>query len=315
MEKRTLNWQKSDFYKKFIYFLDNTCTFNNLMRSLKTKLLKYLILCAGLVASVVSDSLWPYGPWPARLLCPWYSPGKLLEWVAISFSNVILHLITTSSSSMNRILQFAMVCYCLISHIWLCDPMDWSIPGFLVLYHLLEFAQTHVHRVDDAIQPFHLLLSPSLPALNLSQHQSFPVSQLFASGGQSIGVSASTSVLPMNIQGWFPLGLTGLISLLSKWLSWVFSSTTVWKLQFFSAQPSLWPNSNIQTWLLEKPYISLYGLWSAKWCFCFLIHCLKLQSLATWREQLNHWKRPWCWERLKAEGEEGDRGWDGWMAT
>ena len=176
-------------------------------------------------------------------------------------------------------------------------------------------AQTHVHWVSQTIKPSHPLSPPSLPALNLSQHQSFPVSQLFASGGQSIGVSASASVLSMNIPGWFILGLTGWISLLSKWLSWVFSSTTVWKLQFFSAQPSLWPNSNIQTWLLEKPYISLYGLWSAKWCFCFLIHCLKLQSLATWREQLNHWKRPWCWERLKAEGEEGDRGWDGWMAT
>ena len=83
--------------------------------------------------------------------------------------------------------------------------------------------------------PSHPLLSPS-PVFNLSQHQgSFPVSQFFTSGCQSIGASASASVLPMNIQGWFPLGLTGWISLQSKGLWRVFSSTTVQKHQFFSA--------------------------------------------------------------------------------
>ena len=81
------------------------------------------------------------------------------------------------------------------------------------------------------------------------------MSQLFASGGQSIGTSASTSVLPMNIQGWFPLGLTYLISLLSKGLSRVFSSTTAQKYQVFSIQPPLWSNPHICTWLLEKPKI------------------------------------------------------------
>ena len=79
---------------------------------------------------------------------------------------------------------------------------------------------------------------------------SFPVSWLFTSGGQSIGASAS--ILPINIQGWFPLGLTGLISLLSKQFSRVFSSSAVQKHQFFGAQPSLWSNSHICTWLLEK---------------------------------------------------------------
>ena len=83
----------------------------------------------------------------------------------------------------------------------LCDPMDCSTPGFPVFHCLLEFAQTHVHQVDDAIQPSHPLSSPSPPALNLSQHQGFfQMSHLFASGGQSTGVSASASVLPMNIQ-------------------------------------------------------------------------------------------------------------------
>ena len=75
----------------------------------------------------------------------------------------------------------------------------------------------------------------------------------FPLGGQSIGALASASVLPMNIHNWFPLGLTGLIFLLSKGLSRVFSNTTVQKHQFFSAQPSLWSNSDICTWLLEKP--------------------------------------------------------------
>ena len=82
---------------------------------------------------------------------------------------------------------------------------------------------------------------------------SFPVSQLFASGGQSIGVSASVSVLPINIQDWFPLGWTGWIFLQSKGLSRVFSNTTVQKHQFFSAQPSSQSNSHIHTWPLEKP--------------------------------------------------------------
>ena len=183
--------------------------------------------------------------------------------------------------------------------------MNRSTPGLPVHHQLPEPTQTHVHRVGDAIQQSHPLLSPSLPAFNLSQHQclsnesvfhissvqfsrsvvsnslwshepqhtrppcpsptlrvhpnlcplcwwyhstisfsvvpfpscpqSFPVSgsfrmsQLFESGGQIIGASSSVSVLPMNIQDWFPLGLTGLISLQSKRLSRVFSNTTVEK--------------------------------------------------------------------------------------
>ena len=84
---------------------------------------------------------------------------------------------------------------------------------------------------------------------------SFPMSRLFASGGQSTGASASASVLPMNIQCWFPLGLTGLISLLSKELSRVFSSITVQKHQFLGTQSSLQSNSHICTWLLEKQWV------------------------------------------------------------
>ena len=136
----------------------------------------------------------------------------------------------------------------------LCNPMNHSTPGLPVYHQLLESTQTHVHWVGDHIQPSHPLSAPSPPAFNPSQHQSlFQICQLFASGGQSIGVSASASVLLVNIQDWSPLGWTGWISLQSKGLSRVFSNTTVQKHQFFSAQLSLWSNSHIYTWLLEKP--------------------------------------------------------------
>jgi len=157
----------------------------------------------------------------------------------------------------------------------LCDPMDCSTADFPVLYHLPEFAQSHVDWVGDAIQPSHPLLAPSVPS------SIFPSIRIFSSElalcisiGQSIGYSPSASVLPMDIQGWFSLGLTGLISLLSKGLSRIFSSTTVWKHQFFSTQPSLWSKSHICTWLLGKPKLWLDGCLLAKWCLCFLICCL-----------------------------------------
>ena len=113
----------------------------------------------------------------------------------------------------------------------LCDPKDCSTPGFS--------AQTHVHRVSDAFKPSHPLSTSSPPALNLSQHQG-----LFQWAGSShqvdkaseLQASASASVLSVNIQSWFPLGLTGFISMLSEGFSRVFSSTTVWKHQFFSTQ-------------------------------------------------------------------------------
>ena len=101
--------------------------------------------------------------------------------------------------------------------------MDCSTPGFSVLYSLLEFAQIHVHWASDAN---YLILCHSLLLLP-SDQDPFPVSWLFASGGQTTGASASASILPMKIQGLFPSGLTGLISLLSKGLSRVFSSTTI----------------------------------------------------------------------------------------
>ena len=145
-----------------------------------------------------------------------------------------------------------------------------------VLHYLPEFAQTRVCWVSDAIQPSHPL-SPSSPTPSVfPSYRVFSVNQFFTSGGQSIGASALASVLRMNVQDWFPLGWTGWISLQSKGLSKAFSSTTVWKPQFFHSQSSLWSNSHIHTWLLEKPYLWLYEPLSAK---LLLTHCLGLSQL------------------------------------
>ena len=153
--------------------------------------------------------------------------------------------------------------------------MNCNTPGSSV-HHCLQLCVTHVYWVSDAIQPYHPLSSPSPLALNFSQHQG--VLQWVSSSYQV------AKVLELQLQSfqwifrlipfrtdWFPLGLTDLISVQSKGLSRIFSSTTVRKHQFFSTQPSLRFNSNIHTWLLEKPQLWLYRPLSAKWCLCFLI--------------------------------------------
>ena len=163
---------------------------------------------------------------------------------------------------------------CSVSHSCtnLCNPTDCTMPGFCVLHHLLEFAQTEAHWVSDAIQPSHPLSSPSPPALNFSQHQS--LFQWIGSSHQvprvlELRFSISTSkeysrLISLKI---------GLISFLSKGLSRGFSSTTVQKYQFFTIQPFLWSNTCIPIGLLEKPQLWLYRPLLAKWCLCFLIHC------------------------------------------
>ena len=123
----------------------------------------------------------------------------------------------------------------------LCNPMNRSIPGLPVHHQLPEFNQTHVHRVGDAIQPSHPAVPFSSCPQSLPASGSFMMSQLFVSGGQSTGVSASASVHPMNTQDWSPLEWTGWISLQSKGLSRVFSNITAQKHQFFSAQLSSQP--------------------------------------------------------------------------
>ena len=123
-----------------------------------------------------------------------------------------------------------------LSNVWLCNLVGCSKPGFPVLHHLLELAPTHVHWVSDTIQPSLSSVAPFSSCLqSFPASGSFPMSQFFASGCQSIGASASTSVLLMNIQDWFPLGWTDLISFQFKGLlPRVFSNTTAQKHQFFS---------------------------------------------------------------------------------
>ena len=122
--------------------------------------------------------------------------------------------------------------------------------SFTISWGLLKLMST-----ESVMSSNHLILChPAFPCPQSFQASgSPPMSLLFISVGQSIGASASVSVLPMNIQEGFPLRLTGLISLQFKGLSRVFSNTTVQKHQLFGAQPSLWSNSHIHTWLLEKP--------------------------------------------------------------
>ena len=134
----------------------------------------------------------------------------------------------------------------------LCNAMNYSLPPFPALHSLQEFAQTHVHWVSDAIQQFHPLLPSSPFTLHLFQHQG--LFRWISSSHQVAKVLELQlqHVIPMSILCWFPLGLTSLISLLSKGLTRVFTSTTIWKHQFFSAQPSLSSNTHIHTWLLEN---------------------------------------------------------------
>ena len=141
-----------------------------------------------------------------------------------------------------------------LSHVWLfATPWTASYqdscpsPSPRACSNSCPLSQRCHPTISSSVTPFSSC-PQSFPAL-----ESFPVSQLFTSGCHSVRASASASVLPMYIHGWFLLGLTGLISLQSKGCSRVFSSTTVWKHQFFSDQPSLWSNSHLCIWLPLKP--------------------------------------------------------------
>ena len=162
-------------------------------------------------------------------------------WVERSRKSFLVSLDSKSCSSVAK------------SCLTLCDPMDCSTPGFLVLHYLPEFAQIHVHWVGDAIQPCHPLLPPSPPSFNLSQHQGlFP----WASSSHQVA-----KVLEFQLQPQSSVEYLGLISFRMDWLdllavqglSRVFSNITVQKHQFFSTQLYLYSNSHIYTWPLEKP--------------------------------------------------------------
>ena len=134
--------------------------------------------------------------------------------------------------------------------------MNCSTPGFPACHYFTEFAQTHV----DWVSGWYPTISSSIASFSSCPQSfpasgSFPMSQLFTSGGQHVGALAS--VLPKNIQGWFPIGLIDLTSIQSKGFSRVLSSITIQKHRFFIAEPSLWFSSHICTWLLEKTNTAL----------------------------------------------------------
>ena len=158
-------------------------------------------------------------------------------------------LVYTVQQSEYAVSQFSSVTQLCLT---LGDYVDCSTPGFPVHHQLLEFVrfipiESVMLTISSSATSFSFYL-PSFPPSG-----SFLMSQLFASGGQSIGVSASASVLPVNIQDWFPSGLIVLISLQAKGLSRVFSSTTIWRHQFLGTQPFLWSSSHICAWWLETP--------------------------------------------------------------
>ena len=182
----------------------------------------YSLLCCCLVSKLCLTLLWPHGLLPVRLLCPWDFPGKntgvgchfLLQEIFLTQGSIpcLLHCeVDSLPLSHQGSLSSLVAIVELLCHIQLCNSMNCSLPGFSVLHYHQEFAQTHIHWVSDAIQPSHPL-SPSSPAVNFPQHQVlFQWVGSWHQVARVIGASASASVLPMNVQGWFPLGLTGLI--------------------------------------------------------------------------------------------------------
>ena len=173
---------------------------------------------------------------------------------AIYRFNVLNKLPVALFAELEQLILKSSIVVWLLSYVQLfVTPWTGSTPGLPVLtisQNLLKLMSIELVMPSNYLILCHpVLLLPSIfPSIGV-----FIMSRYFPSGGQSIGASASASVFPMNIQGWFPLGLPGLISLLSKGLSRIFSSTTVWKHQFFGAQPFLLSGSHIHTWLLEKP--------------------------------------------------------------
>ena len=200
----------------------------------------------------MSDSLWPHELQHTRFPCPSLSPGvcsnscPLSRWCHPTMSSSIVPF-SSCLQSFPASVQF--------SHSVMADslqprelqhtspPCPSPTPG--VYSNSCPSSRLFHPTISPSVIPFFCL--QSFPASG-----SFPMSQLFTSGCQSTGASASVSVLPMNIQDWFSLGLTGLISLQSKGLSRVFSNTKVQKHQFFGTQPSLWSNSHIHTCEMDE---------------------------------------------------------------
>ena len=184
----------------------------------------------------------------------------------------------TESSENGHLILFLILdlCCCSVAQLcpMLCNAVDCSTPKTSLSYTIYQRLSNSCPLTQWCHQPSHPLLRPSPPAFNLSQHQAL----FFPSGDQSIGASTSASVLPMSIQGWFPLGWTDLISLQSKGSCSprVLSNTTVQKHQFFGAQLSLYSNSQSIHNYWKNHSFWLNGSLSAKWWLCFLIRFLGL---------------------------------------
>ena len=172
--------------------------------------------------------------WPAKPIQLWPGMHLILIWL----------ILTPKWTSWSSPLYFS---WSVVSD----SVTSWTTAHQASLSLTISWSLLKLMSIESVMPSNHLNLCRPLLflAFNLSQHQGL----FLPSGGQSIGTSASASVFPMNIQGWFPLGLTGLISLQSKGLLWVFSSTAVRKHQFFGSQHFLWYNCHIRTWLMEKP--------------------------------------------------------------
>jgi len=181
-------------------------------------------------------------------------------------------------------LQYKVNCSVIKSRLTLWDPMDYSIPGLPVPQCLGVFSSS-CPRSRWCYPTFSSAATLFFYLQSFPSSGSFPMSQLFASGGHVIGASASASVLVVSVQDWFPLELTGFISFQSKGLSRVFSNTTAEKHQFFGAQPSLWSNSHIHTRLPEK------NIALTRWTFVSKVTSLFFNMLSrfviAWNEYLS----------------------------
>ena len=200
--------------------------------------------------SVIFPETWG---WNQTLPCaaPWHTGISVPHFLQANLQ----HLWPSSSSkgfelfNQGRGLQETVCCFAVSqSCSALCNPMYCSMPVFPDLDYLPSLLR--LMSSESMMPSNHFILCCPSPAFkSFPASESFLMSQLFASDGQSIGASAS--VLPMHIRGWFPSGLTRLTSMLSKGLSRIFSSTTIFS-QFFGAQPCLWSNFHIHRWLQEK---------------------------------------------------------------
>ena len=201
------------------------------------------------------QTAWPQDPF--YILKNYWAAQSISAWISYYLSIFpVVEMKTEGFQKLSLLISFQFSSVQSLSCVWLfaapwpaAHQASLSITNSWSLHKLMSIESVMPSNHLILVIPFSSCLQ-SFPASG-----SFLMSQLFASGGQSIAVSASASVLPMNTQDWFPLRWTGWIPLLSKGLSRVFSNTTVQKHQFFGAQFSLWSSSHIHTWLLEKPYL------------------------------------------------------------